>query len=135
MSVAETPPTSDPAAPFWRALGDGRLEIPRCRACGETHLYPRDHCPGCGSADLAWEAATGQGEVYSYSVVHRAPSPAFAPVAPYVVAIVRLAEGPHLMGWLDTPPERAAIGLAVRVTAGTSPAGPPMLIFHPEPAP
>ena len=135
MRETEAPPNSDPAAPFWRALAEGRLEMPRCRACGDAHLYPRGHCPACGSADLAWEAASGCGEVYSYSVVHRAPSPAFAAAVPYVVAIVRLAEGPHLMGWLEAPPESAAIGLKVRVTGGTSPAGPPLLTFQPEPIP
>ncbi len=35
--------------------------------------------------------------VYSYTEVFRAPSPAFAADVPYVVAIVALDEGPHLM--------------------------------------
>jgi uncharacterized OB-fold protein len=39
--------------------------------------------------------SAGQGIVDSFTVVHRVPSPAFT--APYVIARVRLSEGPTLL--------------------------------------
>ena len=59
---------------------------------------------------------SGAGTLYSYTIVNRAPSPAFAPEVPYVVAIVELDEGPHLMSNLvNCAPEAAAIGMKVKV--------------------
>jgi hypothetical protein len=43
------------------------------------------------STDLEWVPSSGKGQVYSYSVVWRPPSPKFQ--VPYVVAIVALDEG------------------------------------------
>ncbi|HEV7801491.1 MAG TPA: OB-fold domain-containing protein, partial [Burkholderiales bacterium] len=91
-------PVPDAAtAPYWSAANEGRLVLPRCTACSRWHFYPRALCPYCSSDKLEWQSASGRGEVYSYTVVHRAPSPAFAAEVPYVVAIVELEEGPHLM--------------------------------------
>ncbi len=78
------------STPFWEAAAQGRLVLPRCRACGEHHWHPRAMCPLCGSADLEWTASAGRGTVYSYSIV-RAKS------GPYVLAYVRLDEGPVLL--------------------------------------
>lgn len=127
--------STDPAAPFWAAAAEGRLDIPVCEDCGRPHLFPRSFCPFCGSARLAWREASGRGEIYSFSVVHRAPSAAFAPEAPYTIAIVRLAEGPHLMGRLRAAPDAARVGLPVRIGFGDSPAGGRIAIFEPEAPP
>ncbi|HYF09220.1 MAG TPA: Zn-ribbon domain-containing OB-fold protein [Acetobacteraceae bacterium] len=127
----ESPVAADPAAPFWAAVAEERLDLPVCEDCGTAHLYPRSRCPACGGARLAWRGASGRGEIYSFSVVHRAPTPAFAAEVPYTVAIVRLAEGPHLMGRLNAAPEAARIGQPVRIRFGES-AGGRIAIFEPE---
>jgi hypothetical protein len=124
--------SADPAAPFWAAAAEGRLDLPFCEDCGKPHMFPRDRCPHCGSARLARRAASGRGEVYSFSVVHRAPTPAFAAEAPYTIAIVKLAEGPHLMGRLNAPPDAARIGMPVHIGFGDSPAAGRIAIFTPE---
>lgn len=103
-------------APYWRGAKEHRLVLPRCGDCGRYHFYPRSLCPRCGSSRLAWAAASGSGEVYSYTVVHRAPSESFKKEVPYVVAIVALAEGPHLMTRLaGIEPASVKIGLRVEV--------------------
>lgn len=103
-------------APYWQAAREHRFVLPRCSACTRFHFYPRSVCPHCRSAELAWEEASGEGEVYSYTVVHRAPSPAFAQAAPYIVAIIALREGPHMMTRLvDVDPAAVRIGLRVKV--------------------
>ena len=57
---------------------------------------------------------SGQGTIYSYTVVHRAP-PGFAD-APYVVALVELAEGPRMMTRvIDVEPGSVEIGQKVEL--------------------
>ena len=110
-------PTIDPGtAPYWRGLNEGRLLLRSCRACGQPHFYPREICPHCYADDLDWVEASGRAEIYSYTVAHRPAGPAFADDAPYVVAIVTLAEGPRMMTWIVNDPAEVAIGKAVRLT-------------------
>ena len=111
-------PSPNPlTAPYWQAALQGEFKLPRCEDCGRFHFYPRAVCPHCGSAKLAWHKASGHGEVYSYTVVNRAPSKGFEALVPYVVAVVALDEGPHLMTRLiDVDPNAVRIGLKVTVT-------------------
>ena len=52
----------------------------------------------------------------SATVVHHPPSAAFASPRPYVLAIVRLEEGPQMMANILTEePERVRIEMAVRL--------------------
>lgn len=102
--------------PYWEQLRQGRFALPHCQSCGRYHFYPRDECPHCGSDRIAWSAATGLGTVYSFSVVHRAPGPAFKDDVPYVVAIVETDEGPHLLSRVvGVEPDAVRIGMRVRV--------------------
>jgi uncharacterized OB-fold protein len=41
--------------------------------------------------------ANGRGKIFSFAVCHHAYHPAFKNDLPYVVAIVELEEGPHLL--------------------------------------
>ena len=118
MNVIDRPlPTPDPAtAPYWAAAREHRLVMPHCRDCGHYHFYPRTRCPQCNSAQLEWKDCSGRGVVYSFTVIHRAPSPPFAAAVPYVVAAVKLDEGPHLMTNITgCAPDAARIGMPVRV--------------------
>ena len=92
-----------------------RFMLPRCGDCGKFHFYPRPVCPYCASARIAWAEASGRGEVYSHSTVYRAPSPAFKDDVPYVIAIVKTDEGPHLLSRVvGVAPDTVKIGLRVR---------------------
>ena len=110
-------PVPDAATgPYWAAAHENRLVMPRCRDCGRFHFYPRTLCPYCSSAQLEWADCSGEGVVYSFTVIHRAPSPAFAAAVPYVVAAVKVAEGPHLMTNITgCPADAVRIGMPVRV--------------------
>ena len=95
--------------------------LPRCEACGKFHFYPKPACPHCGGVRLAWAEASGRGEVYSHSVVYRAPSPAFKDDLPYVIAIVKTDEGPHLLSRVvGVSPEKVSIGMRLRVRSGVN---------------
>ena len=73
------------------------LSIPRCRACGKHHFYPRELCPHCHSDDLEWVDASGKGTIYSYTIARKPAGPVFAADVPYIVALVTLDEGPRMM--------------------------------------
>lgn len=116
IPLRPTPSPNPLTAPYWQAAHQGELKIPRCNACAKFHFYPRSACPYCGSTNLSWQAVSGTGEVYSFTVVHRAPSKGFDALVPYVVAVVVLDEGPHLMTRLTSiEPDEVRIGLRVKV--------------------
>jgi uncharacterized OB-fold protein len=83
--------------PYWNAARERRLLIRRCKDCAQLHFMPRHLCPACWSDRLEWVDAKGTGTVHSYTIVRRAPLPAFAPRVPYVVALIELDEGPRMM--------------------------------------
>ncbi|HEY4548514.1 MAG TPA: OB-fold domain-containing protein [Pedomonas sp.] len=118
------PDTSEPTeAPFWTALGQGRLVIQHCSAC-RSWLFPmRLRCPSCGQTP-EWQAVSGRGRIWSFTRVHPPVLPAFAALAPYPVVVVELEEqqGLRLVGNLvekaDDPinvvaPDRITIGAPV----------------------
>jgi uncharacterized protein len=117
MTSQRPAPIPDPLTqPYWTAAKEHRLELPFCNHCSRAHFYPRSLCPHCGSDALAWSRASGRGKIYSYTLVHRAPSPAFAEKVPYAVALVEVEEGPHLMtSIVGCEPTEIRIGAAVVV--------------------
>ena len=127
------PIPDDLSAPYWEHLRQGVFAMPCCQACGRFHFYPRPCCPYCRSMRLAWRPATGRGEVYSFSVVHRAPAAAFEGEVPYAVAIVRTDEGPHLMSRIiGIAAGDVCIGLRVRVRVKPVVDGAALPVFEPE---
>ncbi len=109
-------PRPDPeSAAFWAATLDGQLVVQRCTSCGHHQLYARAHCLVCRSS-VEWVTASGQGTIYSYTVIRQNFSRAFRDLLPYVVALVDLAEGPRLMtNIVGCAPEEVHIGAAVQV--------------------
>jgi uncharacterized OB-fold protein len=101
--------------PFWDAARRHALELPRCRACGALHYYPRGACPRCLSADLAWERLSGRARLHTFTVVHRGQK-GFPVPTPYVLAVVELEEGPRMMTTLvDVEPAAVTIGMPLEV--------------------
>lgn len=83
--------------PYWAAARENRLVIRKCKSCSQLHFMPRHLCPHCWSDQLEWVDAKGSGSVHSFTIVHRASDPAFAPLVPYAVALIELDEGPRMM--------------------------------------
>jgi uncharacterized OB-fold protein len=46
---------------------------------------------------VEWSQVSGRGTIHSYTVVRRAPGPAFAADVPYAVVLVELVEGPRML--------------------------------------
>ena len=99
------PTTDTDSESWWAAVQNRTLMVNACASCGRNSLYPRPFCPHCWSDDVALSPASGRARLYTWSVVHQNAAP-FDSRAPYVVAMVDLAEGPRLMTELtDCPSE------------------------------
>ena len=58
-------------APFWEAAKHGKFMIKRCTACGEPHYFPRSICPFCFSDKTVWEESSGEGTIYTFSLMRK----------------------------------------------------------------
>ncbi|WP_244521874.1 Zn-ribbon domain-containing OB-fold protein [Bradyrhizobium embrapense] len=101
---------------FWRGLRQGKLLLQHCRRCRNVQYYQQATCRECGGDELEHRPATGRGKVHSFSVVHRAPGPAFKADVPYAVLLVELAEGPRMISTLTgSDPEDVTFDMEVEL--------------------
>ncbi|MFT4102944.1 MAG: OB-fold domain-containing protein [Burkholderiaceae bacterium] len=84
----------------WTRGGAG-LAYQRCATCDHRWYFRRGFCPRCGDADPGTHASGGRGIVYATTLVQRAPSEAFAALAPYRIVLVDLDEGIRVMAHGD----------------------------------
>ncbi|MDZ7730532.1 MAG: OB-fold domain-containing protein [Natrialbaceae archaeon] len=110
--VPEVTPETEP---FWAGAAAGEYRLQECQDCGQIYGYTRAVCPDCGSLDVEWTVASGEGTVYSYAVLesHRTwPESAL----PMICARVDLAEGVQVVtNLVDCSPEDVAVGDTVQV--------------------
>ena len=106
-----SPETGD----FWDGVARREIRLKWCPHCAKAMHPKRIVCTFCGNTELGTHRACGRGTIYSFSVVHRAPSPAFQAAVPYAVGVVRLEEGVHLFSRLFPPAAALAIDAPVRV--------------------
>lgn len=119
-------PTPGAGVPDW-TRGESGLALQRCGACAHLWYFRRGFCPACGAGAPIDVAAAGGGVVEATTLVHRAPDDALRALAPYLLVLVRLDEGPRVMG-------HGAAGLAIdeRVRLGWREiAGRPVPCFDP----
>ena len=106
---------SELTRPFWDAVDAGRLIVQRCSACEKTFFRPEVACPHCFSTEWRWVDSSGKGTLYSFSVVHRAPSPAFT--APFIFAAIDMEEGWTMFSnVIGLEPDQARIGMKLQVS-------------------
>lgn len=91
------PPITPETAEYWAGCKRHELLIQRCNDCGAAQFYPRLFCTQCSGRNLQWVRAGGRAMLVTYTIVHRAVSQAYAGEVPYVVALVKLEEGPTMM--------------------------------------
>jgi uncharacterized OB-fold protein len=94
------PPTS--IEEFYKSIAAGRLVAGRCKKCGKLLVPPRPLCPSCYSTTFEEVQLKGKGKLASYTIIHIAP-PQFQAMAPYIIGIVELEEGPKLPGIIRSP--------------------------------
>jgi hypothetical protein len=101
---------------FWRNIKSRyNLIATKCLSCGGTYFPPRNLCPRCRrKSKLKKVKLKGVGEVLTYTVIHSAPE-GFENRVPYIMAIVKLEDGPCLTTQLvDCEPSEVKIGMKVK---------------------
>jgi uncharacterized OB-fold protein len=101
---------------FWTGGADGKLNIMKCRDCGQYTHPPRLICRHCQSENMAPEAVAGTGTVDTYTVNHQPWMPGLE--VPYVIARVRLDGVPDVIlttNIVGCPVEQVDIDDRVRV--------------------
>lgn len=102
--------------PYWSALHEGRLELPRCAGCGRWHWPAPFRCAECGSQDLEWVAREPGGMIYSWTRTwHRFDGVDRFPI-PFVSVLVELPDAGNirLLGRFEEEAGAPAIGMPVR---------------------
>ncbi len=99
---------------FWRLRESKyRMVGTRCATCNSFYFPPRYLCPKCRrEGKIENFQFSGNGEIVSYTVIRTAPS-GFEKQMPYVVAIVRLDEGPNITGQIVGDINEVEIGKRV----------------------
>ena len=74
-------------------------------------------CTQRDSSEPGWITASGKGNIFTFAVYRQAFHPAFRNDVPYVVALVKLEEGPLLLSNIvGCEPDEVACGMYVEVT-------------------
>ncbi len=113
------PVIDDANGPYWQNARARRLVIARCEAC---HLWvhpPRELCPRCRSERFEFEAVSGRGHLYSWSVMRSGGNPGFEDRLPYAVLVVELEEQPGLFtigNVVDCALDAITLGMPLEVT-------------------
>lgn len=118
---------SGPDAAYQEFLAQGEFRIQQCDACARHVFYPRVLCPHCGSTQLGWCMASGNGVVYACSVIMGKPGTD----SDYAVVLVDLQEGVRLMSHVvDCDQHAVTIGMPVSARI-IEKEGKPLVVFAP----
>lgn len=117
--------------PFWEACRRHELLVHRCETCGRSY-WPATCCVEHGGDAMAWVPAAGTGTLHTWTVYHHAYTPEHAGRVPYIVAVVRLDEGPFVhTGLVGCPPDACRVGLPVEVVFEDREDGTTLPFFRP----
>ncbi len=100
---------------FWRRLKNlYNLIGTYCKNCETYHYPPRKFCPKCRRNSLTESYKfKGIGEVQTYTIIHNSTKD-FAKLTPYILAIIKLDEGPLLTSQVICSSCDIRIGLRVK---------------------
>lgn len=103
----------------YRGLAERRLLINRCQDCGRW-IYPhRPMCPECWSWDVAATEVSGEGRVFTFTLLQQLRDPNAFIAEPVVTAAVELKEQcglRYLARIVNCPQDQIALDMPVRLT-------------------
>lgn len=103
---------------FWEKARQGVLWLQHCQNCTRYVFYPRERCPYCLEESLQWQAVSGRGRVYTYTVVRTSALPEWDRKVPYIYAVIETEEGIKMAGNIvQCNWEELRIGLPVKMAA------------------
>ncbi len=121
-------------------LNERKLCAAKCVACNQLTIPPRLICSNCLKKKTIWNELSGRGSIKSFTVIHVAGT-TYAKDVPYIVAVVKLEEGPsvtaRLVGVDPLKPEEIHVGDAVvadfeEILGDTQEKQQIRLVFHPS---
>lgn len=83
--------------PLFEGYKEREFQLFRCQECGKWY-FPKAFCrnhsnkPYFGNIEV--EPASGEGEIFAFTVTHRPFHPGFENDVPYTFALIKLQEGP-----------------------------------------
>lgn len=139
-NLPDTPPRMTDAGPaedgsdlpFWEALRNNELRLPRCNDCANWIWPSRPICPSCRSFGQTWTSVALTGTIFSWIRTWLPFSPDFTGHLPFITLVVELpqAGGRRLLGvLLDADGIEPRIGQPVvgEIEAPADPEGWPVL--------
>jgi uncharacterized OB-fold protein len=122
-------PTTD--KPFWEGCRSGRFLLHTCGICGRAY-WPASRCVQHGDQAMTWVDSEGAGTLYTYTILHKAYTPAMNNKVPYVVGVIKLAEGPFFhSNVLGCTPDEVKVGMSLRARMESHESGLTVPIFYP----
>ena len=99
---------------YAKGLTKGKLLGLKCSSCKGVTVPPKMTCQECGGTDLEVIELCKKGKITTFTLVHVAPEGRQNEV-PYVIALVKLDEGPWIMGnIMEVDPAKATMDLIDR---------------------
>jgi len=100
--------------PFFDAARNHQLVVQKCDKCGELRFPAAPLCLKCDSDKCSWTPVSGRGQVFSFTIMHRAYHLAFK--APYALAVIQLNEGVKMTSnVIGIEPSKVKCGMPVEV--------------------
>ena len=84
---------------FYRFAGQEKLMAAKCKTCQTLLLPPKPMCTNCLSSNLEWVELKKKGTLVTFTVIYIPPKQ-FESMAPYAVGILKLEDGPKLLGMI-----------------------------------
>lgn len=109
------PIPTETSQPHWDGCKQGELLVQQCADCNAYVFIPQESCTNCQGSNLNWVKSSGKGVLYSYTTVFRPQRVEFE--VPYVVAIVELEEGWHMLSNLvECDLDAIKVGMPIEVS-------------------
>jgi len=123
----------DPAdLPFWLACEAGKFLLHRCECCGRSY-WPASRCVEHGGKAMKWMEASGVATLHTYTIMHRAYLPSLKDRVPFVIGVVKLAEGPFFhSNIIDCENDSLVIGMPLKIKMELHESGLTLPMFIPE---
>jgi uncharacterized OB-fold protein len=117
---------------YWDATREKRLLVQYDKRNGRYQFFPRAASIYDGRRDLEWREVSGKGQIFSYTIAHRARPP-FQGHEPFIIGLVTLDEGVNVMGnVVHCTAEQIKVGLRVKPFWAPLANGTHLLMFEPE---
>jgi uncharacterized protein len=100
--------------PFFDAARNRQLAVQKCDDCGKLRFPASPVCLACDSPKASWVPVSGRGQVFSFTIMHRAYHPAIK--VPYTLAVIELKEGVKMTSnVVGIEPSKVKCGMPVEV--------------------